>query len=628
MRFLLLNDNPVVTKLVTLSAQKTGDDLTTVSGLGDVDDDSYDLLIIDDAAYSDGMIDELKAKNVYRHAMYMTRRGNEVPEGFDKTLYKPFLPTDLVEYFASLDAMEDILAPEETAGLDDTRSDMVIDESDDADELQLNIPEDAFDEPETEKSGDEMVENESLEFDMELDNLEDAPLDLSDFDLGELGDDQSLEEAPALSESDSESGLEDELDLEGLDLGELEDESVTDDLGRDEPELEGEPVLDKDELLEVQELLDDTEDDSDLEISPGGLNETTLDEVSAALEELDDELEEVLELSEDLSDETEAESEEDMEFSDELELPEDIELPDEETDLSDEPEYVDDIKPSDEEMTEADEDDLGLEGKLQSLEDESEFIDELANEAALELPDELETLEDETSDEAPDQDEPEESEAESEADTLTEEELPEEIPDLEEIAMELSDDELHDDTEDGLEVSVEDELDETAANELLNEPVEDDEADDLESIEEQIENAISDLSEEELDQPVDEAMLLDIVNSADEDVMVMDEEIAEMADDEDDEFAGLSEIDMKIALGEADEEEAVFAADEPEVGEEDETASALDGLEQKVSVDPVSGVEALENLVATLKEVLNDERSADALKGIKLNINITFGEEN
>jgi len=56
-KILLLNDNPVVNKLVTLSAQKTSDELDVVNSIDDIDSRSYDLLVVDDTSYSDEMFE-------------------------------------------------------------------------------------------------------------------------------------------------------------------------------------------------------------------------------------------------------------------------------------------------------------------------------------------------------------------------------------------------------------------------------------------------------------------------------------------------------------------------------------------------------------------------------------------
>ena len=59
MKILLLNNNPVVNKLVTLSAQKTSDELDVVDNLDDIESNKYDLLVIDDTLYSEEIMQEL-----------------------------------------------------------------------------------------------------------------------------------------------------------------------------------------------------------------------------------------------------------------------------------------------------------------------------------------------------------------------------------------------------------------------------------------------------------------------------------------------------------------------------------------------------------------------------------------
>lgn len=97
MRILLFNDNPVVQKLVALSAQKTKDELSIVSSAGEIKEESYDLLIVDDGLYSDETFAEIKEYAAFKSALLMATRGNPVPAGFDHVINKPFLPTDLVD---------------------------------------------------------------------------------------------------------------------------------------------------------------------------------------------------------------------------------------------------------------------------------------------------------------------------------------------------------------------------------------------------------------------------------------------------------------------------------------------------------------------------------------------------
>lgn len=103
MKILLFNDNPVVRKLVALSAQKTKDDLSVVWTIEEAEGNSYDLLIIDDGIFSNEMLEMLRKRVQYKVALLMATRGNTVPDGFDHVINKPFLPTDLVDMFVQIE---------------------------------------------------------------------------------------------------------------------------------------------------------------------------------------------------------------------------------------------------------------------------------------------------------------------------------------------------------------------------------------------------------------------------------------------------------------------------------------------------------------------------------------------
>ncbi|MDP3290445.1 MAG: hypothetical protein Q8M43_00260 [Sulfuricurvum sp.] len=103
MKILLFNDNPVVRKLVALSAQKTKDDLSVIWSVDEIEESEYDLLIVDDALYSDEMFESLNEKIIVKSTLFMATRGQAVPSGFDNVINKPFLPTDLVDIFVQIE---------------------------------------------------------------------------------------------------------------------------------------------------------------------------------------------------------------------------------------------------------------------------------------------------------------------------------------------------------------------------------------------------------------------------------------------------------------------------------------------------------------------------------------------
>lgn len=103
MKILLFNDNPVVRKLVALSAQKTKDDLSVISSVDEIEEGGYDLLIIDDALYTDEVFASLKELVIFKGTLLMATRGKAVPAGFENVINKPFLPTDLVDMFIHIE---------------------------------------------------------------------------------------------------------------------------------------------------------------------------------------------------------------------------------------------------------------------------------------------------------------------------------------------------------------------------------------------------------------------------------------------------------------------------------------------------------------------------------------------
>lgn len=256
MNILLINDNPVVNKLVTLSAQKTSDNLEVVDSLENLESSTYDLVVIDDTLYSDELHMELNAKVQYSSSLYICARDAEEVSDFTKILKKPFLPTDLVELFLVLSKV--------------------------VDEIDLSV----LDEHENEASL-ELQELEELEDEIEdlegLDELEDEIEELEsldeELDLGELEDD--LEE-----EMTGDRILDDEEAQKVKDLLEETDMNIDDELlleAEEEVEVETEEEIDIDIASQIENSVEDlSEEDLESEIDEG----TLLNIVSGDLDSL------------------------------------------------------------------------------------------------------------------------------------------------------------------------------------------------------------------------------------------------------------------------------------------------------------------------------------------------------
>ena len=498
MRVLLFNDNPVVTKLVTLSAQKTGDELEVCSDFESLKSSEVDLLIVDDGLYNDESAIALGISVTASQHLFMANRGSTKPEGFEHTINKPFLPTDLVELFTmisnSLGSASD-------------------DSSDDEVDMQISMDDDSL---ELESLDDELTLD-TQEMEDEIDLEIGADLDTLD-DLGALD----------LDEIEAENGSLIDID-DTLEADTTEDESLVEEIQ--------ESVLDKDDLAEVQSLLEDADNSLEDTISVG------------SLDNFDD-------LGLDIDDEALGDIEEDSdEISDELNL-EDEEL------------VLDDTE--EDELL-----DLNLEEEDEALELEETSANEEIQEEELMLND-------------------------IEEDELLDLNLEEEVPELEETSAneEIQEEELALDDIEEDELS-DLELEEEAPAELI-----DDDA--LNNLEDEIQSAISELSDEELEESVDEDILLDIVSS--------DESLAT--------FSGLDDLDeqsLKVAVGEAEASDVSEDIVE-DISEDDEILESndIDIVEKSTKLE---GVEALKTL---LKALENDD-VVNSLKGMNININISFG---
>lgn len=257
MNILLLNDNPVVTKLVTLSAQKTGSEILIVNNVEEILGGSYDLLIVDEALYTPALMDELKSKISYKRSLYMLSRGAQSIDEFDHEVKKPFLPTDLVELLSSISTAVlkmkdeslnlDYVASQEDFDINqDLNNDILID-SDIDDDLNLD------------------------DFDLNLDDIDLDDLNLEDDEIGSILDQDEVQEVKNLldeAESDKEDdelNLDDEFDLDAFEAENDESLSTTNEINLEDLNVVKEQVSVYEDEIEDDFSFDDLDMLTDLE---------------------------------------------------------------------------------------------------------------------------------------------------------------------------------------------------------------------------------------------------------------------------------------------------------------------------------------------------------------------------
>ena len=598
MKILLLNDNPVVNKLVTLSAQKTSDELDVVDSIDSIQPGEYDLLVVDDTMYNDDMLSEIKSKIMFSSSLYICSRDAAEVKAFSSTLKKPFLPTDLVDLFLKFSKEVNTSSSSQEKIATD------LEELEEFDSQELKIEKEV---------GEDLVLDEDIDlsFDSELDELDELKTEeLDELKTEELDDNLALDEDMDLSLDDELGDLDDELLLEDDELlldddDELSlDEELDEELSLSDEDIDGgESILDDEEAQKVKDLLDETSDDEASQKIPEYDPQFAANELGLPVEEIEEFIQDFINQAYEFKDELYS-SLENHDLDNIKALSHKIKGVAANLRMQEALDAITVVnESSDSDEIEASLDDFykivdklaGINSSSSSDEEETTDLDELEEFSSeeLELEDEL-TFDEE--------------EAEAEIDKAVTEELAlEEELTLDEEELELDEEEVPAEFED--ELAFDEEEAEVAIDEAITEELELDEDLELESDEEldletQIENAVEELSDEDLESELDEETLLEI------------------ATNEIDDFSSLNSNDLKLAFGEE------VNSEEPELSSDDTDLDKLEELNQEITTSEetevkANTVEALENLLAALK----DKNVVASMKGTKININITIGDE-
>ncbi|MDR1461509.1 MAG: hypothetical protein LBI78_07685 [Campylobacteraceae bacterium] len=102
MRFLLINTNPAVSKLINASLNRIGHEVTEADNYNSLSLDTYIAIIIDSDSYKAEYVDDLLAVSLAPSLIYLKGQDGKTPENFQYILRKPFLPTDFLAFIVSI----------------------------------------------------------------------------------------------------------------------------------------------------------------------------------------------------------------------------------------------------------------------------------------------------------------------------------------------------------------------------------------------------------------------------------------------------------------------------------------------------------------------------------------------
>ncbi|BAF70605.1 hypothetical protein [Nitratiruptor sp. SB155-2] len=97
MKLLLINNNPVVNRMMNIGVPKAGYELESIENVNEIPSGTYEVVIIDDDLYDENLLELIKEKIDYKKIGIIASNAKNFEVQFDFVLPKPFLPTDLVE---------------------------------------------------------------------------------------------------------------------------------------------------------------------------------------------------------------------------------------------------------------------------------------------------------------------------------------------------------------------------------------------------------------------------------------------------------------------------------------------------------------------------------------------------
>ena len=257
MKIYLVNKNPIITKLVSLSATKAGLEIVETQEIET--NIQAEVFIVDDESFTQESFEAYKQAFPETKTGLLYSRNNAKIEGFEEYVQKPFLPTDLVNLLAKMSGIS--LASEEESKIEELSGNEELDLSE-FDDLGLDDESLGGDNPQVLDKNDinevkdlldsseEGLEEAGSEANLAVDSNGDEQLDLGgmDFDLG-LEETETPKDEP--KEQDITENLTEDLQEQDLQKGDLQEESPEADL----PQAD---LSDTDLPLEDLELTEET----------------------------------------------------------------------------------------------------------------------------------------------------------------------------------------------------------------------------------------------------------------------------------------------------------------------------------------------------------------------------------
>jgi len=95
MKILLINNNPVVSRLTALSARKEGVELDEIKDISELKNSDYNIIFVDLDSFTKNTANVLKNSNIKKRVCFYTQDDNKIDDVFNFEILKPFLPSEV-----------------------------------------------------------------------------------------------------------------------------------------------------------------------------------------------------------------------------------------------------------------------------------------------------------------------------------------------------------------------------------------------------------------------------------------------------------------------------------------------------------------------------------------------------
>jgi len=97
MKILLINNNPVVSRLTALSARKENVEIDEIKNISELKASNYDIIFVDEESYNNDVLNIIRNSGVEKRILFYSQEDENTQSSFTQSILKPFLPSEVSE---------------------------------------------------------------------------------------------------------------------------------------------------------------------------------------------------------------------------------------------------------------------------------------------------------------------------------------------------------------------------------------------------------------------------------------------------------------------------------------------------------------------------------------------------